>query len=124
MAAPLTFTIEDNLDVPIARSVLRRTITQKRWKPTFVARAAAVLTAMAEILLFSEEGGVLEADFIDDPVAPGIVFACSLSWIDGKQVWVDQARSRLARVSDDLEIVKQGDHPRIYARLWLSKGDR
>ncbi|MBN1285268.1 MAG: hypothetical protein JXB47_07715 [Anaerolineae bacterium] len=111
--------IEGPFDVAIARNRLRRKVAEQGWMPTFRARAAAALTAMAELILFSQACGSIDMSIVDREGKTGVELAGGVSWPDSRYVWLDEARSRLARVTDELEIVDTPDGPRIVARVWL-----
>jgi hypothetical protein len=114
-----TIRIEGPFDVAIARNRLRRKIADQGWVPTFRARAAAALTAMAELILFSQTVGTVEMDIIGRDNKTGVELGGSVSWPDSRYIWLDEARSRLARVTDELEIADTPDGPRIIVRIWV-----
>jgi hypothetical protein len=111
--------IEGPFDVAIARNRLRRKVADQGWVPTFRARAAAALTAMAELILFSQTIGTIDMEIISRDDKIGVELGGSVSWPDSRYVWLDEARSRLARVTDELEISDSSDGPRIIVRIWL-----
>jgi hypothetical protein len=114
-----TIRIEGPFDVAIARNRLRRKIADQGWVPTFRARAAAALTAMAELILFSQTVGTVDMDIIGRDNKTGVELSGSVSWPDSRYIWLDEARSRLARVTDELEIADTPDGPRIIVRIWV-----
>ncbi len=111
--------IQDQFDVAIARSVVRRKAAERDWMPLFRARAAAALTAMASLLLAQQMTGSLDIDVIDQAGRAGMALQCSFPWTDNRYTWLDEVRSRLGKVADELEIHDDGQGLVVTVRLWL-----
>ncbi|MBN1285154.1 MAG: hypothetical protein JXB47_07140 [Anaerolineae bacterium] len=119
-----TIQINDDFDVSLARNVLRRKVAEQNLKPTFRARAAATLTAMGRLLLAAETQGSIHIAMADRSGMPGIKLECRFAWPDNRYLWLDEARTRLSRVSDELEISDTEEGPCITVWVWLVERGR
>lgn len=115
--------ISDNFDVSLARNVLRRKVAEQNLKPTFRARAAAALTAMGQLLISANTQGRISIEVTEQNTTPGIKLSCHFAWPDNRYLWLDEARTRLSRVSDELEISDTAEGPCIVLWVWLSERD-
>ncbi len=114
--------VQGTFDVALARNMLRKQVAERGWMPSFRARAAAALTALTEIVLLSQTPAVLNINVVEqDPNAVGIQLVCDIHWRAAKDVWLEQARLRLTRATDELDIVDAPDCTHITASIWLSQ---
>jgi DNA-binding response OmpR family regulator len=112
----LSVTIDDSLDVVSARCTLRTQIAERGWKPSFSARATAVLTALADMLLDTNTRGPIQITFIDDDGRAGLDFRCTLP---ASYAHTGESRQRLKHVTDRLDIRDAGNGWQITA--WVSR---
>jgi hypothetical protein len=115
--------IQSAFDLAIARNTLRRKIAERDWKPLFRARAAAALTAMADLILVAQTEGVIKMDIVEKNGRNGIRLGCDFVWPDSRYIWLDEARSRLSRVTDEMEIQDTPNGPRITAQVWVASAE-
>jgi hypothetical protein len=114
--------VQGTFDVALARNMLRKQVAERGWMPSFRARAAAALTALTEIVLLSQTPAVLNIDVVDQGApAVGIQLVCDIHWRAAKEVWLEQARLRLSRATDELQIRDEPDCTHITASIWLSQ---
>jgi len=116
--------VQGTFDVALARNMLRKKVAERGWVPSFRARAAAALTALTEIVLLSQTPAVLNINIVDhgEPEI-GIQLVCDVHWRAAKDVWLEQARLRLTRATDDLQIVDDSEATHIIASIWLSEDE-
>lgn len=118
----MSIPIQGTFDVAKARNALRKEIASQGWLPSFSARAAAMLTALTELILLAQASATLEIVVIHQRRSSGIEIGCDMHWLAAQQVWLEQVRRRLERLTDEFDIFDENsDHPRIVVRLWLSE---
>jgi hypothetical protein len=117
--------VQGTFDVALARNMLRKKVAERGWLPSFRARAAAALTALTELVLLSQTPAVLNINMVE-PGGPnvGIELVCEIHWRTAKEVWLEQARVRLTRAADEMEIDDDGTSTNIIARIWLSEDEK
>ncbi len=111
--------IQGTFDVAIARNALRRKIAESAALPALSARAAAALTAMAELILFSHSPGTIEITLIERPGAAGVELGCETNWVQNRQVWIGQAHRWLERVADEMQVMERPNGLYLIARVWI-----
>ncbi len=116
--------VQGTFDVALARNMLRKQVAERGWVPSFRARAAAALTALTEIVLLSQTPAVLNIEVMDQGQPIGIQLVCDIHWRAAKEVWQEQARLRLSRATDELQVVDEPDCTHIVASIWLSQDER
>jgi hypothetical protein len=116
--------VQGTFDVALARNMLRKKIAERGWLPSYRARAAAALTALTELVLLSQTPAVLNINMVEqgNPNV-GIELVCDIHWRAAKDVWLEQARMRLTRAANEMEIDDSGTTTHIVARIWLSEDE-
>ncbi len=115
------FRIHGTFDIAIARNNLRRQAAERGWKPFFRARVGAALTAMARLLLTVQNEGIIQMDIIERDNQPGMVLRCAFEWPDSRYSWLDEARIRMERVVDEIEVEDTDQGPAITVRVWVTQ---
>jgi hypothetical protein len=117
--------VQGTFDVALARNMLRKKVAERGWLPSFRARAAAALTTLTELVLLSQTPAVLNLNMVD-PGGPnvGIELICEIHWHASREEWLEQARTKLTRAANEMEIKEQGAATLIIARIWLSEDEK
>lgn len=114
--------IDGDFDVAIARNLLRRKAAEQNWRPIFRARAAAALTAMANLMLCEKTEGALDIALVERGERSGVELQGLFCWPDNRYIWLDEMRNRLAPVVDEMEIRDTPTGPCITVWIWLPLG--
>lgn len=114
--------IRSAIDITTARNVLRRRISTSGYTPTFRARAAATLTALAEFVIASKKPGMLDMISINRANRKGFEFhsRVNLASCDFEPQYEHLTRETTG-IADEIELVKGTDHFQIVARVWLAE---
>ena len=128
--SPQRIPINNVRDLVMARNALRKNLTEQGLnQPMVHARAAAAITAMAELILKAGATGILNMTIIETGERTGIELGCELSWLGGqlktlanmRRRQVTDAECRLNRVTNDVECNTEDDeHPNLVARIWMA----
>lgn len=109
--ASVVLPIDGTFDIARGRNTLRSHLASHHWSPMFGARAAALLTAIGELILYAGGGHrvVLRLEVIEDGPDAGVRLSCDLHLPDDNPQ-VEKARQRLVRASDTLDIAHISDN--------------
>ena len=101
-----TLPIQGTFDIAKGRNSLRTHIASQRWAPAFGARAAAVLTALGELILHTNRHGlvIVRITIVEEGVDAGVHFECNIQSPEGETRQFNEAHERLQRASDHLEM--------------------
>jgi hypothetical protein len=112
--------IRTKVDLTVARNVLRRRISTERYTPTFRARAAAVLTALSELIFATNAPGNLDIRTVSQPDKKGIKFITTFAGGD-LQVIRDQCSEEIKGVADEVEWSSGADRNSVVASVWFTE---
>jgi hypothetical protein len=122
MMATSNLPIEGTFDIARGRNTLRSYVIANNWTPMFGARAAALLTAIGELILYAGGGQmvIVKLNVIEDGDSAGVELACEMKPPSGDNQQYEKARQRLVRASDTLEIDQTPDG--LYVRACVQVG--
>ena len=66
---------------------------------------------------------MLNINIVDETGVVGIELVCDVHWRAAKDVWTEQARLRLSRATDELQIRDDSDSTHIVASIWLTQDE-
>jgi hypothetical protein len=117
-----TIPIQGTFDIAKGRSSLRTHIAVQRWPPTFGARAAAVLTALGELIINAGHHNmvIVRMIVIEDGNDAGVQFSCSIHLPEGEQRAFNESSDRLGRAADDVQIQDIAGNQQILASAFLN----
>lgn len=108
--------IQNNVDIPAARNMLR--LKSRKWKcsPQFRLRALSLLVALSEYALHSGLIGDIDiqVDKGSDRLSVEIRFSCPTQ---SQITWDEEAKARLESVSDQVELFEENKQNVILARI-------
>jgi hypothetical protein len=111
--------IRSRVDLTVARNVLRKRIAGDKYNPTFRARAAAVLTAMAEVVFASNAPGNLDMRMLSQGEKKGIEFHLSLTG-GNLEDYYQQFETETSSIVDEVELSSTAQYSRVMARVLLT----
>lgn len=102
MMATTVLPIEGTFDIARGRNTLRSHIMANNWTPMFGARAAALLTAIGELILYAGGGHIVivRLNVIEEGDEAGVEVSCEMNPPDADNPQYEKARQRLVRASD------------------------
>jgi hypothetical protein len=112
--------IRTKVDLTVARNVLRRRISGERYTPTFRARAAAVLTAMSELIFATNMQGSLDIRLVSQPDKKGIKFITTFVGND-LQAHCDKCAEEIKGIADEVEWSLATAHKTVVANVWSTE---
>ncbi len=114
-------TIKKPVDITVARTFLRKRIAGAEWTPTCRARAVAVLTIFAELILSLQATGAIHVSILTwhDPM--GIELKSTVNASGDHAAYVEEMGNRLKRVTDESEISVQDQVVTVGARIWTTR---
>lgn len=121
MATLTTFLpIQGTFDIALARKVVRMRMASRRWSPLSNARVGAAVTALGELILLPEVAKpvAVKFDIIDQPC--GVQLSCTIYASRQNGTLIDEARERLGRATDELDINPTSNGVHIQAHVWVS----
>ncbi len=117
-----SISIRKPIDITVARNFLRKQITGAAWAPNARARAAAVLTVFAELILSANTAGTISTSVIKHTGGNGIKLRCSVHLPDNSQQLVAESHLQLTQITDELSTSMQGEFMIIDAMIWTNRG--
>ncbi|MBN2470558.1 MAG: hypothetical protein JXN59_07530 [Anaerolineae bacterium] len=117
----LNVTVEDSMDIMIARDTARRAAALLGFAPAFRAQLAGAAGALAELVLKTGTTHVIEFNGVQVGGKTGIQISCEALWLaEAASANVEMAlRAKLGDLVDDIQLV--GDAPpTIFLTMWLS----
>lgn len=118
----LSVTIEDSMDIMIARDTARRAASLLGFSPAFRAQLAGAAAALAELVLKTGSAHELNYNGVRNGGArTGVQISCTAPWLGSVAASnvVIALRAKMGDLVDDIE-VKEGDAPTIVMTMWLS----
>ena len=117
-----TIPIQGTFDIAKGRSSLRTHVAAQRWSPTFGARAAAVLTALGELILNAGRHNmvIVRMIIIEDGKDAGVQFSCSIHLPEGEQGVFNDSYDRLGRAADDVQTQEIAGNLQVSATAFLN----
>ncbi len=117
----LTVTIEDSMDIMIARDTARRAASLLGFAPAFRAQLAGAAGALAELVLKTGMPHEIDYNGVQRGGKVGIQVSCEALWLaDVSAGNVEVAlRAKMGDLVDDIEL-RTGDPPTIALTMWLS----
>lgn len=117
----MAVTVEDSMDIMIARDTARRAASLLGFAPAFRAQLAGAAGALAELVL--KTGNLHEIDYngVRHGNRVGIQISCEALWLaEVSPSNVEMAlRAKMGDLIDDVEL-RSGDPPTIALTMWLS----
>lgn len=116
-----TIPIQGTFDIAKGRNSIRAHIAAQRWSPTFGARVAAALTALGELILYTNRNNlvIVRMNVHEEGDTAGIEFVCTVQIPEGDLRAYQDAEARLARATDDLDLRKVAQNIHICAIIRL-----
>lgn len=117
----LTVTVEDSMDIMIARDTARRAAALLGFAPAFRAQLAGAASALAELVLKTGNPHELNYNGVQNGGRVGIQVSCEAAWLaDVSPGNVEMAlRAKMGDLIDDITL-KVSDPPVILLTMWLS----
>jgi uncharacterized protein with PhoU and TrkA domain len=117
----LTVTVEDSMDIMIARDTARRAAALLGFAPAFRAQLAGAAGALAELVLKTGNPHELDYNGVQRGGKVGIQVSCEALWLaDVSATNVEMAlRAKMGDLVDDIAL-RRGDPPTITLTMWLS----
>lgn len=114
--------IEGTFDIARGRNALRSHVIANKWTPMFGARAAALLTAVGELILYAGGGQmvVVHLNVIEEGDGAGVELSCDMKPPSDDNPQYEKARQRLVRASDVLDMERNGEAMHICARIQVT----
>lgn len=119
----MTVTVEDSMDIMIARDTARRAASLLGFAPAFRAQLAGAAAALAELVLKTGMPHELNYRGVrNGGMRTGIQVSCLAPWLESVSTAnvVTALRSKMGDLVDDIE-VQPGDAPMIIMTMWLSE---
>ena len=116
-----TIPIQGTFDIAKGRNSLRAHIAAQCWSPTFGARAAAALTALGELILFTSHHNlvIVRMTVVDQGDKVGIHFACNIQSPGENLSAFGEVEDRLDRATDTLELRPLAQSIQVSASICL-----
>lgn len=117
----LNVSIEDSMDIMIARDTARRAASLLGFAPAFRAQLAGAAGALAELVLKTGTMHTIEFNGVQFGGKTGIQISCQALWLANVAAGnVEMAlRAKLGDLVDDIELHGE-DPPTIFLTMWLS----
>lgn len=111
--------IEGTFDIARGRNTLRSHVIANNWTPMFGARAAALLTAVGELILYAgvSQMVVVRLNVIEEGADAGVEISCEMKPPDDENPQYEKARQRLVRAADVLDIERDSEVMHIVASV-------
>jgi len=121
VTSPVTVVpIQQIFDIAQARSTLRTKIVQQRWPIMFNARAAAVLTALGELILEGRDSQcVVKIEIIANAPRCGVRLHTSFLMIEDSPIQWEQRKLNLRIAAADTNIHEAGHKVEVTTYVWL-----
>jgi hypothetical protein len=121
VTSPVTVVpIQQIFDIAQARSALRTKIVQQRWPIMFNARAAAVLTALGELILEGHDTQcVVKIEIIANAPRCGVRLHTSFQMTEETPIQWDQRKLNLRIAAADTNIHELGKKVEVTTYVWL-----
>ena len=116
----LNVTIEDSMDIMIARDTARRAAALLGFAPAFRAQLAGAAGALAELVLKTGTMHEIEFNGVQHGGKTGIQISCQALWLVNVSAGnVEMAlRAKLGDLVDDIEMFGEAP-PTIFLTMWL-----
>ncbi len=117
----LTVTVEDSMDIMIARDTARRAAGLMGFSPAFRAQLAGAAGALAELVLKTGNPHELDYNGVRQSNRVGIQVTCEALWLaEVSPANVEMAlRAKMGDLVDDIAL-REGDPPLITLTMWLT----
>lgn len=117
----LNVTVEDSMDIMIARDTARRAAALLGFAPAFRAQLAGAAGALAELVLKTGTPHIIEFNGVQSGGKTGIQISCEALWLANvASSNVEMAlRAKLGDLVDDIEMHGEAP-PTIFLTMWLS----
>ena len=117
----LSVTVEDSMDIMIARDTARRAAALLGFAPAFRAQLAGAASALAELVLKTGAMHELNYNGVQNGGRVGIQITCDAPWLaEVAAANVEMAlRAKMGDLVDDI-MLKGSQPPMIVLTMWLS----
>lgn len=114
--------VHAEFDIARGCKTLRSHVATQNWKPIIGARAAAAFTAIGDLILNSDSNELVPINITlrNDTKLKSIEFVCHFYSASRENAAMLQARQRLERATDELDIYETAGNVQVTARLYIS----
>lgn len=110
--------IRTSMDIPLARTLLRKRMRSTTWSPNFLASASAVITLFSEIAVSTNTVGNLSIINLRHGIQRGVELRCTMPYSDTLEALLEQAKSQLVDIVNEVTITNDGKNVRASALIW------